>query len=120
MREKYTVGWEVATAWTHLTAYLTTAIADETCLLQPVWLSRALAQSKAISVVVPQLRAVPGLYLQLACETSQVQAKGRNFLSSQNDSKMGAQARRMFCASTYQGMLATSSHCIVGVGLEPE
>lgn len=41
--KKHEVGWEGATAWTHLTAHLTTAIADETCLLQPVWLSRALA-----------------------------------------------------------------------------
>lgn len=62
MREKYAVGWEVATAWTHLT----TAIADETCLLQPVWLSRALAEAKATSGAVPQPCAVPGLYLQLA------------------------------------------------------
>lgn len=51
--KKYAVGCEVATAWTHLTAHLTahltTAIADETHLLQPVWLSRALAQAKAKS-----------------------------------------------------------------------
>lgn len=44
-------------------------------------------------------------------ENSEVQAEGHNFLSSQNGIMMSTQARRMFCASTYQGMLAPSSQC---------
>lgn len=42
-------------------------------------------------------------------ENPSVQAEGCNFLSSQNGIMMGTQARRMFCASTYQRMLSPSS-----------
>lgn len=78
------------------------------CLLQPAQPYRALAQAKATSEAAhyPRTVSLVGLVRTQRC-------KQNNFLSRQNGITMSTQARRMFCASTSQGILAPSSQCIV-------
>lgn len=78
------------------------------CCNQPSLTGIALAQAKATSEAAhyPRTVSLVGLVRTQRC-------KQDNFLSRQNGIMMSTQARRMFCASTYQGILAPSSQCII-------